>query len=262
MLFFLFGSGPSMKSSLFALPIAAVLLGGAGPASAATVISTGSFSAFGAGLLSYDSFDASLGTLDRVRIDIVGLMSGQVFAALNPDGQGGIVPYSGQLAATYRFAPTSFDLGLETTLLPPGVIFQLSTSGAGEVVSYATPFIFGVTLTAATDLVGFAINTPFVGPNATALPIAFASDRDRFRSDFPGVVDLPTILTIVTTGFGAGTTPDFSPLGPPTLSGRLILTYDYTPAATPVPAPAAAPLLLAGIGLFGLGARFRRRARR
>ena len=70
-----------------------------------------------------------------------------------------------------------------------------------------------------------------------------------FDFGFDAVLDAPMTYTGFQPFLGAGS---------PFVTGTMTVTYDYTEAVAEIPAPAALPLLAAGLAAFGL---FRRRHR-
>ena len=130
----------------------------AGPADALTVTQVESFSGQ-FDFIGVTPFDPMLGTLDRVRVDISGVLTVSGVTGLNllPVGPGALqpVPYDYVLDVQQDFFGLGgryFDFSNFATFH-----FERQASGTGEALQLVAPFSYAFTFDGVTDLIGFAL---------------------------------------------------------------------------------------------------------
>ena len=206
-----------------------------GKATTVTIESTGIGST---GLIMLNGFDSSLGTLDRVTLQLVGVVLDTVQTLENlgpgPNQAPVPVPYSGELRRSLSLRGIA---GSDIATLASGLVLTtpVSASGLGEILA-APPAMFdiGLRFTETTDLTGIV--------SGSSLVLARAE-----RADFiAGAV--PLILSLEAQTLPGD--PRFTSIQR-SFSGQAIVTYDYTPTPIPpsaVPLPAGVALMLSGLG--------------
>jgi hypothetical protein len=219
---------------------AAAFLGSAVAAQAATVSFSQTFS--GPATLSFEGFDASLGTLTGVTATF------DVAATIEAGG------LNARNGATARYRGT-IDGTVSIASLP-----QLSTTSA-----ITGPL---ATCAANTNLDGNC-RANFGAGSASILFAPIVTDLSAFSSAFDVVIGFATTVNTLTGSLRGQLNRSW------TGTGTVTLTYAYEPPAPPavlpepsvaslpavVPLPAGAALLLGGLGVLGaLGLRRRRRA--
>jgi hypothetical protein len=223
------------------LLLALVLIALPHVAAASTVFQVAS----GSGSLSFDRFDAALGTLTQV--DLVLLRTTPVGFTMFP-GPEPTLPTT----ATFSLGGLSI---ISAGAAPPAVdvytvsghTIPLLQGGYGGVVSMTMNWRFS----AVTDLIGFAIDVEVPAPNLLIFsPVV--QDIALTLADFTGPGQMTWADSLLPSAAGQAV---FLP-GATSLIAQVTYTYD---AAT-VPLPATA--LLLGGALAGFGALGRRRARK
>jgi hypothetical protein len=192
--------------------------------------------------ISLNSFDPSLGVLDRVEWTISGQVQIQV---LTQPFLTGPVP----IATPYTFT-LRLEQGLEgqgafdVAFLFDALYFNLlgQASGAGETIVLSVPFLFHASFDLSSDVTGIT-NPIFNGPDA--VPPVFGL-REDFLSTFPGVSTPLIAEHRLTPIFTSTTGSTVTPLIGPAAGLNTALLYEYTPAAT-VPEPATVLLLVLGL---------------
>jgi hypothetical protein len=222
-------------------------------AGAAVITQTSTFLSAPVSAVFLNSFDPSLGTLDRVELSLAGAVVIQVDTPpLSTGFPPQPIPYSFDLMLEQGFeGQGSFDVAFAFDALYLG-INGLATGAGGVVVLPPIPFLFDVTFDATTDIPGIA--TPsFVGPDA--VPPVFGR-REDFLSPIPGFSTPLAGEHSLNPVFLGSTGPAVTPRIVPGLSMTATLRYFYT-AAVNVPEPS-------GLFLLGLGMAFfrARRARK
>lgn len=202
--------------------------------------------------LSFPSFDPALGTLDRVNVSITGTLQLLAPSQVNiVSGPGGSFPSQIAVAATVTqsFVPIGINNRGFEFATPAQYLFNSVASGAGEPVSFSTPFSYDFSFTAITDLIGFAI-PGFSGP--TIPPTSVIGTRGDFL-DLAPPLDGEEIQILTQSQIGSLT----GLLGGVvTVGGSVLVTYVYTPPVVDVAEPAT--LALFGLGTLGLCWRRRR----
>ena len=206
---------------------AAALLGSAVAAQAATVSFSQTFS--GPATLSFQGFDASLGTLTGVTATF------NIAATIE---EGGLNARNGA-TALYR---GTVDGTVSIASLP-----QLSTTSA---------FTGPLATCAANSNLGGNCRASFGAGSATILFAPTVTDLSAFSSAFDVVIGFSTTVNTLTGSLRGQLNRSW------TGTGTVTLTYSYEPAPEPsvIPLPAGAPLLLGGLAVIGaIGLRRRRR---
>lgn len=176
------------------------------------------------GILSVPGFDSSLGTLTGVYWEVEG-----AFASIL-----GIENDSGNTISGSAFTEVEFDV--DSPLLSMGASPDFSIFGSTGQVTLGVGAAALFPVVTSTTISGYEAGSP-----------AF------FR---PATVDMSYLTT---TYFGSSATGGDVTIGQSTDAGiKLTVTYEYTTEVTPVPLPAAAPLMGAGLTFFSLIARRRR----
>jgi len=206
------------------------------PVSAGVILQAPSFDVgVGADIIGVQPFDSALGTLDRVVVDIKGVLE-----------VGGI-----PLTPTFSVGVSQNFMGLAGKYFKFSDDAQLLVTGTGlpgEPVALVTSFRYTFQFNEVTDLVGFtvlAVEGPFL-----VVPASIDGTRaDFLKTSFPldeiDVVQAPTLIA----GIQLTTLESH---------GSLEITYLYTPIA--VPEPGSLALLVSG-SLAALTYGWRRRNR-
>jgi hypothetical protein len=202
--------------------ILAPLAAGAASVTESDTISIDSETGPASEALSFAQFNSSLGTLTSVSIQATG-QAQSVIALVNISGS----------AVTYSASSTTIPLQLSGNgLTPVSQTFANSSMGGGSVAANSTLYI-PMSPAAMLGLSGSDPNlSAYIGSGSTTLDLGFLAGTSSETTSNGGS------LFVGTDGIA---------------SGQLTVTYNYTP----VPLPAALPLLLSGIA--GLGAMIRRR---
>lgn len=245
-----------MKRTIVAVLVLGTMLLAAWPARADTITQLHGFSAGTFDAIGVTPFDPSLGTLDRVLVNIAGGLTVTGVTGQNalPTQPPTPVPYSFQVEVSQEFfglAGKYFEF-----LDPARLLFLGSASGAGEAFALVTDFTYDLDFTALTDLVGFTL--PVASATSAALIPPFVGG---LRSDFlAGLVPIDEIDLVqqAAVTFSLGQTPTV--ITAVNSIGTLQIVYDYTPAPVAVSGPAT--LLLLGVCAAALGVGARRRRRR
>lgn len=221
--------------ALVALAGLSVLQTSPGKATTVTIESTGIGST---GLIMLNGFDSRLGTLDRVTLQLIGVVFDTVQTLPN------LVPGPNQTLVPVPYsAPVLRDLSLrgvagsDLATLASGLVLTttVSASGAGEIVT-PPPAMFdiGLRFTEATDLTGIV--------SGASLFLGRAERADFIRGAVP--------LILLLESRSIPSDPRLTPINR-SFSGTAIVTYDYTPTPVPpsaVPLPAGTILMLSGLG--------------
>ena len=211
---------------------------------AATIGTLASFS-IGGTIVSFDStilqpFDDTLGTLERVDIDIEGSLVIQMPTAIVPGGTPGtFVPYPYLVSVENDFRGAFgnlFDFEPEA-----GFLFAGTASGAGETVVTPRQFSYSFTFDSFTDAIGSAAVTT-TGVEVPPLASGLVEDF------LPAIHGQHVLDARFIASFRTGI-----PM-PVTMSGGGFIqaTYTYTEDAQPVPEPAS--WFLAGSTALALAA--------
>lgn len=220
----------------------AIMLGYASQADAALIIQNESFTtAGGTAVVGFQEFDPTLGTLNSVGVEFSGIVRWQVTTP------GFSTTLSGAVFDAEGAGGRGFDIGGFGGVFGPASV----STGDPDPLTVTWSFLLDLdfTFNNLTDLVGFAI------PNSSLTPPTFTppSTVEGLRSDFiEGIV--PVGITETLTFL-----PTFSAFNV-SAEGSVILTYNYTPPVSSVPAPPALGIFLAG--LVGLGVCRRQRGPR
>ena len=191
-------------------------------------------------------FDPTLGTLTSVDVSIIGAVTADILTQVTIGGPG-------------VFIPTPFSVGLDQsfqgtggfTFFQPGTfVFNGVGSGEGEVQTLVQPFDYEFTFNSLSNLTGFTD----VGALGPLIPPIWADGNfASFTKNFLPFIDELEILQPSTTFPSVGgTIIDWSN------QGGIKVTYNYTPASSPVDEPTT--LLLMATGLVCLAALLRRTA--
>ena len=214
-------------------------------AGAAVITQTSTFLSAPVSAVFLNSFDPSLGTLDRVELSLAGAVVIQVDTPpLSTGFPPQPIPYSFNLMLEQGFeGQGSFDVAFAFDALYLG-INGLATGVGGVVVLPPIPFLFNVTFDETTDLPGIA--TPsFVGPDV--VPPVFGR-REDFLSPIPGFATPLAAEHSLNPVFLGSTGPGVTSTILPGATLTATLRYFYTEAVG-VPEPAGVFLLCLGIGL-------------
>ncbi len=218
------------------------------PAAADAIVWGSTLNAAPFGATSATPFDPTLGTLDRVDVQILGtlLVQGTALPNLLPIGPFGTpepVPYSFEVQAFQDV----FGLGGKYFDFTGNAEFRLSgfSTGGGEAFSLSTPFIYSFSFTATTDLIGFTLPSLTASGAVAAIPPLGGITGQR--SDFLESVFPIDEIDMVQSAFGlpgAGPGPLVSSIS---TTSALLVTYTYTPAPIDTPEPGTLALLVTGV---------------
>lgn len=233
-----------MNSKLLAISAAGALALAAGSAHADTIMQTQNFGPttpnFNTGL-TFNKFDATLGTLTSIKVKVQLDVSGG-FLKLDNDGVG---PASGSADLGALATIASMDVPLIDNALQPVI-------GPGVSVVTSSPFAVqgndGDSTTTFDD--GTVDNFSMIGNNGSDMGMGFISGL-FFNSYIDAIPD----MTLATFGINVNVSQvfDYGSLGgiqfqggPVAASGNVMVIYDYRP----VPAPGAAGLAALGGALL------------
>jgi hypothetical protein len=208
------------------------------------------------------AFDPALGVLNSVHVNITGTL--QVSGTAPPNGfvlGGAFVPVPYQFRVEVR---QDFDgLGSSFFDFTTPAIFQFPGVGPGVPFpfTFALPFVYNISFTASTDVLGFAI--PTVSPGIIP-PTGASGTREGFvdTGSLNQILLTHTVMPVAIDG----PPPQITSFGS---VGTLRLEYTYTPLSdpgdpgdpgTPVPEPSSLMLFAVGV-LSQLGFRRRQRPR-
>lgn len=236
------GNGQRIRGALRTFALAGLL---ATTGTAAQAVSITVSDVISGGTASVQKFDTGLGTLNTVQIqyDIsVGLSA----LFLNSSTTAGSVTVGNNLlrlnGRNWDIFDTSLPFG-EMSSQPIGGDFPIAaafTLPGGTVISQGTNVDLGFDYNQTIDSDGFG-SSGFFSFNTNLF-----AGTGNFDFNFTAALD----ESLTFSGFQ----PFISP--PPSVTGSVTVTYDYTEAVVAeIPAPAALPLLATGLAAFGLLAR-------
>ena len=219
-----------MFKGLKVAAVAAVGVFAASGANAATITYTDSVALSDveiAGTLSAPQFNSALGTLTGVSWSITGAIASVI----------GVENDSGSTITGSAFTNVEFDLTSALLSLDASPDFSIFASTGLVSLGVGASALFPVTATATITGVE-AVSSAFIGGS------------------------LVDVLYLTMTSFGGNGFGGDITISQATDAGiSFSLTYEYStdPTVSEVPLPAAAPLMLAGMGLFGFVAKRRRK---
>lgn len=217
------------------------------------------FSVANFGSIGLTPFDPALGTLDSVNVSIDGSLVVQGFSGPNlvPVGGGALVPapYSFQVLATQDFFGVPggryFTFGSDAQYFLSGV-----ASGAGESFQMVMGFSYDFTFNATTDNVLGGFTIPSLAPQGVSAfnpPTTVIGTRAGFVEPEFSIVEQ---VDLVMSGTALDARVNVFGLQ---AQGAILMQYNYTPHAAPIPEPQTYALLFAGLAVLGFS---RRRGRR
>jgi hypothetical protein len=191
------------------------------PVSADLILQAQSFDVgVGVDLVGVQPFDPALGTLDRVLVDIQGVLEVRGIALTPTFSVGVSQNFMGLAGKYFRFSPDA----------------QLLLTGSGppgEPVALVTTFAYTFQFNEVTDLIGFTV--PAVQGPFFVVPSVDGTRAGFLRKPLP----LDEIDVFQAPSFTAGVQ-----LGTLESHGSLEITYEFTPVA--VPEPGSLALLVSG----------------
>lgn len=211
------------------------------PASADLIVVSSAFSGGTFDAIGMTPFDSSLGTLDKVSVNITGTLSvsGSTLPNLVPAGPTLIpTPYSYCIDVSQDFEGLLdgyFDLNDHSAFS----MFGLAT-GVGEPFTLATTFSYSFNFDDISDLIGFAIPSVSSSFGTVVPPFSVSAARADFTGT--GVLEEVDLLqSAAATTLGAAVPPPL--IGAFGAEGAIVVTYEYTPTPAPVPEPTMLSLL-------------------
>jgi hypothetical protein len=238
---------------MFLAALVAVALSYPAAAHADVLIFNAPFAASPIDPIDVTPFDASLGTLDSVRVTINGVLivTGQTPQHGTVDPLAGFIPlpYQYRVDVAQDFdglGATFFDFSTPATFMLPGV-----ASGVPSPFTLATPFTYGLEFDSTTDLIGFDFPTV---SGVTIPPLGGVVGPLNAFIDTGALLNAIVLAHTATPVALGGPLPLVFSVG---ASGLLSLEYTYTPL-TAVPEPASLTLVTGGL-FAALAVRRRRR---
>lgn len=241
----------ALRGTVLAGTLATGLAITAAQAGTITVSDTLSGSAPNVSTANIQKFDTALGTLNKVQIQYdlsVNLTALFVNSSTTP----GTATLANNLLRLNGNNRDIFD-----TSLPFGEITSQALGGDIAIPAAFSPPTSTVVISGvAQPSFGFDYNSTFDSDGLGITAGTFFSfgtglfeGSGTFDFDFTATLDAPLTFT--------GFQPFLAP-NPPSVSGTVTVTYDYSEAVVAVPAPAGLPLLAAGLAVFGLLRRCRK----
>lgn len=193
---------------------------------------------------SLQQFDASLGTLNKVSIDVAGTLtlSGPYTPNMiwvpSPTNIPYPVRFEVSQSLTGMLGLNGFGFALDN---PAKFVFSSVATGVfGEIYAFVRNFSYNFVFDDVSELSGFALPKDVVG--VTEPPLLINGDRDDFAN--PNLLVLSQLITVDQSGIT--NTPLTS------MNSLLSITYDYTPFQQGNDVPEPGVLILFGVGLLAM----------